>query len=391
MANPELLAILNQGVNAWNTWRSEHPAAEIDLAHASLARAPLNGANLASANLMHAELSSVELRNANLSGANLEGANLSVAFLTGANLTGASLNNAKLYGAFLTRANLHSAYLLDTNFNTARASAADFQLASMDGADLTNAIFSASSLKGADLQAVIFRKTFLDDVDFQGARLLWTVFAGADLAGARNLDACVHDGPSFIDFRTLELCGSLPEGFLRGCGLSDSMIDYLPSLCNRAIRYYSCFISYSTHDQEFAEKLFCDLQANDVRCWFAPHNVQGGRKLHEQIDDAINLHDKLLLVLSDASMNSEWVKTEISKARRRERREGRRMLFPVRLVDFERLRAWECFDGDVGKDSAREVREYYVPDFTNWQNPDSYQVELAKLLNDLKMSGSPNA
>jgi len=72
----------------------------------------------------------------------------------------------------------------------------------------------------------------------------------------------------------------------------------------------------------------------------------------------------LLLLLSHASMNSEWVKTEIAKARKREIRENRRMLFPVRLVDFRPLRDWECFDADHGKDLAVEVREYFIPDFT---------------------------
>jgi hypothetical protein len=72
-------------------------------------------------------------------------------------------------------------------------------------------------------------------------------------------------------------------------------------------------------------------------------------KVHEQIDDAIRLHDRLLLILSEHSMSSEWVKTELAKARKREVKEGKRVLFPVRLVGFERLSEWECFDGDTGK------------------------------------------
>jgi len=97
-------------------------------------------------------------------------------------------------------------------------------------------------------------------------------------------------------------------------------------------------------------------------------------KIHEQIDEAIRLHDRLLLILSEHSMNSEWVKTEIAKARKREVKEGKRVLFLVRLVGFERLRDWECFDGDTGKDSAREIREYFIPDFSNWKDHDSYQL-----------------
>lgn len=60
------------------------------------------------------------------------------------------------------------------------------------------------------------------------------------------------------------------------------------------------------------------------------------------------------------------------------------MLFPVRLVDFETLRKWECFDADTGKDSAREVREYFVPDFSDWKNHNHYQKAFERLLRDLK-------
>ncbi len=83
-------------------------------------------------------------------------------------------------------------------------------------------------------------------------------------------------------------------------------------------------------------------------------------------------------------MSSEWVNTEITKARKRETKEGKRALFPVRLVGFERLGNWECFDADTGKDSAREIREYFIPDFSNWKDHDPYQVGLGRLAKDLK-------
>ncbi|HEY6970388.1 MAG TPA: TIR domain-containing protein, partial [Candidatus Angelobacter sp.] len=103
------------------------------------------------------------------------------------------------------------------------------------------------------------------------------------------------------------------------------------------------------------------------------------------IDVAFRLHERLLLILSPQSINSEWVQTEIAKARMREIKEGKRVLFPIRLnITFEQLQDWECFDADRGKDSAREIREYYVPDFTNWKDHDKYQEEFKKLLRDLK-------
>ena len=166
---------------------------------------------------------------------------------------------------------------------------------------------------------------------------------------------------------------------------SDNFITYIGSLVGKPIEFYSCFISYSTKDQEFADRLFADLQTRGVRCWFAPHHISGGKKLHEQIDEAIRLHERLLLILSPASMESEWVKTEIAKARKRDVREKRRVLFPVRLVDFDSLRDWECFDADTGKDSAREIRrEYLIPDFSRWKDHDAYQRAFERLLRDLK-------
>jgi hypothetical protein len=43
------------------------------------------------------------------------------------------------------------------------------------------------------------------------------------------------------------------------------------------------------------------------------------------------------------------------------------MLFRITLVPFARVKEWKCFDADTGIDSAREIREYFVPDFSNWK------------------------
>ena len=72
-------------------------------------------------------------------------------------------------------------------------------------------------------------------------------------------------------------------------------------------------------------------------------------------------------------------------------KQKQRKLFPIRLVDFDAIREWECFDADRGKDSAREIREYYIPDFTGWKDHDKYEEEFKKLLRDLKKAASPVA
>jgi hypothetical protein len=106
------------------------------------------------------------------------------------------------------------------------------------------------------------------------------------------------------------------------------------------------------------------MREANLRVWYAPEEMKGGRKLHEQIYEAIHVHDKLLLVLSEHSLKSEWVVTEIRRARKVEREETRRKLFPIRLVDFDAVAKWEHFDADSGKDLGVELREYFIPDFT---------------------------
>jgi TIR domain-containing protein len=158
-------------------------------------------------------------------------------------------------------------------------------------------------------------------------------------------------------------------------------------MAGRPIEHYSCFISCSTHDQEFADRLYADLQAKGVRCWFAPHDIKRGRKIHEQIDEAIRLHHRVLLILSEHSMGSNWVKTEIANAREREEREKKNLLFPNPLAAMGQVKEWKLFDADRGIDSARQVRVYFIPDFSRWKEHDSYQAAPQRLVGDLKAVG----
>jgi hypothetical protein len=349
MGNPEHLAKLREGVDAWNEWRQDHPDTIPDLSGVNLSRAALWKNHPAES------LWELSLPSSNLSQADFRGANLMEANLTYATLMGTRFETAYLKQAILNSADLRSAQL----------SGADLRCADLKGSDLSGANLEGANLVEADLMSTNLCRTNLANSNLTEAKLGSTIFADNDLGSAIGLETVWHGGPSTIGIDTLYRSkGNIPESFLRGCGVPDDFITYAKSLATNPIQFYSCFISYSTKDQAFADRLYADLQNKGVRCWFAPHDIQGGRKLHEQIDEAIRLHDKLLLILSSHSMESEWVKTEIAKARKREVRDQRRVLFPIRLAPFETLRDWECFDADTGKDSAREIREYFIPDFS---------------------------
>jgi uncharacterized protein YjbI with pentapeptide repeats len=331
MANPEHLAMLKQGAKEWNSWREINSHA-VDW--------NMTGKVPASADLVLADLSHTDLA----------GANLSDLALSSVNFSGADLSNANLWGA-----------------------------------DLSGAKLNAANLRRADLTEARLSGTNLEETDLTDVQVGYTSFSNVDLSVARGLETVRHAGPSSIGIDTIYRSrGKIPEIFLRRCGVPDEFIAYIGSMVGRPLEFYSCFISYSTRDQEFADRLYADLQSNGVRCWFAPHDIHGGRKIHEQIDDAIRLHDKLLLILSENSMNSSWVKTEVANAREREEMDNKQMLFPITLASFDDLRKWKLFDADRGIDSAREVREYFIPDFTKWKEHDCYVHAFQRLIADLK-------
>jgi uncharacterized protein YjbI with pentapeptide repeats len=360
MANPEHLAIVKQGVARWNEWKGEWDERQAKawpaISHEQ--RVEWTTAPEPLANFRNVD-EFVDLSGAELAGRDLRGANFRATVLVGADLRYAALQGADLFVADLREALLDRSVVIEAN------------------------------LEFADLRRANFGRAIVAGANFQMAGMEDTVFAGVDLSSVDGLESVRHFGPSVIGIETLfKSKGKIPEVFLRGCGMPEEFIAYVGSMVGRPIEYYSCFISYSSKDQAFADRLYADLQAKGVRCWFAPHDIKGGRKIHEQLDEAIRLHDKLLLILSEHSMASDWVGTEIANAREREAREKKQMLFPITIAPFEEVRKWKLFDADRGKDSAREIREYYIPDFSVWERDNgAYQKEFDKLVAALKNSG----
>jgi TIR domain/Pentapeptide repeats (8 copies) len=293
--------------------------------------------------------------------------------------------------ADLRRADLSGANLSGVDLISADLRGAAFRGADLSGADLSGADLSGANLSGANLGAAVLREVVLREANLSGARCHVTVFGDIDLSEVKGLESIQHWGPSTVGVDTLVRSrGRIPEAFLRGCGVPPTWIDYLPSLIGMLdpIQFYSCFISYSTNDQDFAERLHSRLRDKGLRVWFAPEDMQAGKKIHEQVDEAIRVHDKLLLVLSEHSISSEWVRDEIRRARKAEVREGQRKLFPIRLMEYESLGRWESFYADLAEDVAEEIREYFIPDFTAWKDHDAFEAAFAHLIRDLKATAS---
>ena len=247
----------------------------------------------------------------------------------------AGLHRTEFVECDLTDANFADADLSDANFRGAKCFDVNFSNANLSRANFYQAKLNGASFVGANVFSTNFRESEMGQ----------TVFAKQDMETCIGLDSVKHTAHSSVAIECLYRFGSdLPIEFLKGIGLSQIMLDYLPSiiLAGNPIQFHSCFISFSHTDEAFARRLWHSMRDERIRVWFAPEEMKGGKKLFEQIDRAINMHDKLLVVLSKESISSNWVKTEIRRARKQEKRTGERKLFPIRLCQMNTLKAWEC-------------------------------------------------
>lgn len=371
MANPEHAAILKEGAEVWNAWRR----------HVDEERAPFEfkgdifnrhdfekayheWAVEGTPDVSGATFEDAVLNDVNLSATNLVGVNFSHANLSGADLSGSDARRAKMKGANMAGADASRTLFDGADLSSTQLDGATFRDCVLDGADLTD----------AHMGRVAY--------DYEGLGHLapgYTCFANVDLSNVKGLDSIRHYGGSSLGIDVLfKSGGKLPEAFLRGCGIPETLIVNLQGLVAgiEPIQFYSCFISYSGRDQLFADRLYADLQNKGVRCWLASEDLKIGEKIRIGIDESIRVHDKLLLILSKYSVASDWVEQEVETALERERKEKRMVLFPIRLDNTVMTidKGWPAL--------IKNTRN--IGDFRKWRQPEAYSKAFERLMRDLK-------
>ena len=78
------------------------------------------------------------------------------------------------------------------------------------------------------------------------------------------------------------------------------------------------FISYPHEDKEFAEKLAVHLVRQKAHVWIDQWELKVGDSILEKIQSAIKTASALLVLLSKASVASEWCRRELSAGLMRE-------------------------------------------------------------------------
>jgi len=104
-------------------------------------------------------------------------------------------------------------------------------------------------------------------------------------------------------------------------------------------------------------------------------DARTGRPLIRELDQAIKLYDKVVVILSKASLGASGVLDEIERAVDRESRAEEDVLFPIRLDDA--VFSWEHH-------RRTNLTQRTIADFTSSQDQKSYRVALQKLVNDLR-------
>lgn len=411
MAVEEHVEILKQGDSSWNKWRRRTPGVRPDLSGADLRglavphydhdyylevdeikrdleleqRSGEYGEKPRQAPVLEPiEFEAgdtrigFDLRQANLADADLEGAHLVRADLTGANLEGANLDECDLRSASLVGCNLIHCSLEGANL----------RLTELARCDLTGAWLSNTDLSYADLE----------DAVLTDAQVGNTIFTKCDLSSVKGLDRTRHYGPSTISVDTLRISkGRIPDVFLKGCGLTDFEIEFSklhrPNLSNdeitrilyeihnlratQSIQINGVFISYSHLDSDFVNRIESLLNKHGIRFWRDVHHATAG-PLERQIEKAMRINDTVLLVLSTASVESDWVEHEVTLARRLEKEKGKHILCPVALDNSWATCVWE-------ERMKEQIKKYNVLDFSTWQNPDRLSVQFDKLIEGLQI------
>src|SRR5918992_897424 len=387
MANMDQVQVVRQGRDAVARWREQHPGEVMDLYNCYMSHVRIPQVDLSGSDMRDSDFMGAMMRRANLSGCYLNPSHLYRADLREANLEAADLDRAVLSEANLTGANLRRANLSRVNLDRSNLTGADLTDANFNGAALTRTNLSNANLAGTDFYEAVVNDTPVAGAKFAGSIIGYTVFQDCDLSGAEGLGQVRHDAPSTVGIDTLfRSGGKIPDAFLRGVGTPETLVSFQQSLTSAPPLGGEYFISCAEKDIPFAEKLQDDLRAYGIRSWVFAENFRGNALVDrrstsegEEVERWVRHYDKLLVVCSQAALDSETVRNDITSAKDLQQGQDQWLLY---LIDP---------DGTMTQARGRIARslsfEHVVFNLQGQDaNSEEYQKELLRLAEDLKKS-----
>lgn len=386
MANPEHVERLKAGVKEWNKWYATNDIK----------------AELAEFYVFGDHYDGVDLSSANLAGCHLKVAGFEKSFLRGSNFSGSSIFRSNFSHSCLIQSDFSDAEIFQSllpcgefqssNFQRSRHWENFYHEAQLESSDWSGAVVRDNQFVGANLREADFAGAILvgcnfRDSELHGVHFEDTVITDCNFSNSAGLDSIRFSGPCLIDYHTIATNRILPLSFFRGCGLSDTFIEYIPSIFSQGMEFYSAFISYSALDKKFARRLHDALQGRGVRCWLDEHEILPGDKIQARIDEGIRVWDKVLLCCSENSLgegSSWWVEQEVERAFKKERdlRKQRGTdvcsLIPLNLDGF-------LFSDQCTHYFTADVQQRNAPDFHGWdKDNDLFEEQLEKVVKALR-------
>lgn len=96
------------------------------------------------------------------------------------------------------------------------------------------------------------------------------------------------------------------------------------------------FISYSSKDKEFVDKLAIRLVKDRIKVWVDRWEINVGDSLIDKIQKGLTDSSFLIVVLSKHSVESEWCRRELNSGLIREIENKRVVILPIVVDDCER-------------------------------------------------------
>lgn len=322
-----LLRMLRSPDDSWNKWRASLPNLEWYCHRNKSFWIPGFILRLRQADLENADLSGKYLSSAEFDGSNFRKANF-----TGATFYWSWAETIQ-HCATANNCSFVRAKLISTNLSYATLRDADFSHAELNGARANSTDLSGAKFKRC-MVAAKFENTKLTDADFVDAYIIGSSFIDVDLSSVQGGLGDAHLYPPItVDVRTLVRSGPLPRDFYLASGANTNAAQIFMKSFLRAETKGTCFISHSSKDERFVNSLRRELEREAIQTWYAPRDLSIGSRIRNQLDEAIIKSAKLVLVLSRASLSSDWVEQEVEAALERERKEKISILMPITIDD----------------------------------------------------------
>lgn len=100
---------------------------------------------------------------------------------------------------------------------------------------------------------------------------------------------------------------------------------------------HEVFLSHSSFDRQFATDLASVMRRHGIPVWYSQTNILGAQQWQAEIGAALQRCDWFVVILSTHSVDSMWVRRELSYALEQTRFDNRIVPITFEAADFDRL------------------------------------------------------